>query len=69
MLVSGNQNSQMAQTPCSLASKQQQQQQMQAQTPEEQLTNLATGQTIVYLAKRMTRFCSLELENRLKPLK
>ena len=68
MLVSGNQNSQMAQTPCSLASRQQQQQ-MQAQTPEEQLTNLATGQTIVYLAKRMTRFCSLELENRLKPLK
>lgn len=42
-----------------------QKQQMQARTPEEQLTSLATGQTIADLAKRMTRFCSLELENRL----
>lgn len=37
--------------------------------PREQLTSLATGQTIAYLAKGMTRFSSLELENRLKPLK
>jgi len=63
MLVSGNQNSQMAQTLCGLSSRHQKQQ-MQAHTPEEQLTRLAKGQTIAYLAKKMTRFCSLELENR-----
>lgn len=68
MLVSRNQNSQMAQTPCSLSSRHQKQQ-MHASTLEEQLTRLATGQTTSYLAKRMTRTCSLELENRLKPLK
>lgn len=62
MLASRNQTSQVTHTLWGLSSRHPQQQ-MQACTQEEQLSGLATGQTVAYLAKWMTRFCSLELGN------
>lgn len=68
LLVSGNQNSPHGQIPSGLSPRQQQQQ-MQICTREAQLIGLAAGQTIAYLAKWMTRSCSLQAEiDRLKSL-